>query len=75
MDETVGQGYATREDIRRLEDGIDSRMDNLEGRIGSRIDNLEDRIDSRIDKLDNRLWLLLATVLVSAVAVIFKGTV
>ena len=64
MDETVGRGYATREDIR-----------HLEGRIGSRIDNLEDRIDSRIDKLDNRLWLLLATVLVSAVAVIFKGTV
>ncbi len=53
MDETVGRGYATREDIRHL----------------------EDRIDKRIDKLDNRLWLLLATVLVAAVAVIFKGSV
>ena len=58
MDETVGRGYATREDIRHLED-----------RIGNRIDKL----DSRIDRFDNLLWMLLATVLVAAVAVIFKG--
>lgn len=58
MDETVGRGYATREDIRHLED-----------RIGNRIDKL----GSRIDRFDNRLWMLLATVLVAAVAVIFKG--
>ena len=62
-DETAGPGYATREDIRHLED-----------RIGKRMDKLEERIDSRIDKLDNRLWLLLATVLASAAAVIFKGS-
>lgn len=74
MDETAGRGYATREDIRHLEDRIGTRMDSLEERIDSRIDNLEERIDSRIDKLDNRLWLLLATVLASAVAVIFKGS-
>ncbi|MDE0242004.1 MAG: hypothetical protein OXQ84_17735 [bacterium] len=59
MHETVGRGAATREDIRHLEDRIDKRIDKL---------------DERIDKFDNRLWLLLATVLVSAVAVIFKGS-
>ena len=70
MDETAGRGYATREDIRHLEDRIGKRFDNLEERIDNRIDKL----DSRIDKLDNRLWLLLATVLASAVAVMFKGS-
>ena len=36
------------------------------------IRHLEGRIEKRIDKLDNRLWLLLATFLAAAIAVIFK---
>lgn len=65
-DGTEGRGYATREDIWHLEDRIDKRIDRVDERI--------DRVDERIGKLDNRLWVLLATVLASAVAVIFKGS-
>ena len=60
---------ATKEDLEKLEERINARIDRLEESVNSRMDKLEERLNKRIDMLNARIdgllkWVigLLATI-------------
>lgn len=65
------QGYSElRDDIRNLQQRVDTRLDGLEQRFDGRFQHLEQRFDARFDVLDRRQMTTLVAIVSGFAAVI-----